>query len=248
MKTRLAALILSILTISPLRASVFLDNAPIGTAGDLITYGDVAAIGGQSSLSVAITVHLSATLEIGRFVNKWGSTTASQSFVFYATNTDEIEFVLNLDSVNAGVYYGCQTTDGPMSGGALLRVLAKATVGSGCDIYVNGTQRSTSLIYNNAGTLVDTTTAVRVGNETADAAQGSYGEFVIWSEEVPDWVAEAYGKGYGANIYRTNGILYAPMIRTTMLRDVWGGVAGSASSVSGTQPGTHFPMMYPYGM
>ena len=211
-----------------------------------VSFGDIAAIAGLNNLSVAVTVKVTATPVSGDFVvHQWGTTFANAAFQIDMRSTDEFRFLVHAADGGASTgYYGLETIGVNVASGSTYRIVATLSdlnnAGTRTNaLWVNGSAPGAvdASVGMTAGTggLTNSGSPVEVGyNSTRSAVplDGDYGEVAIWSEKIPNWVAIGYGNGMSPAMYRTNGILYAPLINinTDGLRDVWGGLLGTNTS------------------
>jgi hypothetical protein len=228
MVTVLAALIL--LTGPRPQAAINL----LGASNAQLDFGDVP-MGGETAVSVAVTVRLVSPFSgASRFVSKWGDDPSEQAFVLIRQDTDEVGLIAN-DSIFTRKY-GCATTDSPLVAGDVARIVGVISVSpQSCRIWVNGTERTTTLTFTDAPmfSIRDVTTPLQIGHETDEAEDGTDGDFAevaVWVQAIPDHVAISYGQGFSPQFFRQYlGAFYAPLLNTNTegLRDVWGGILGT---------------------
>lgn len=201
-------------------------------------------------LTVAITLRVTGTPANGaRIVERWGSDgLLQQAFVVAHNFTGQIFFGVR-ENVSFDHSYYQTTTTGLVVNGALLRIVARFTLGGTPQIWLNGVQQAMSLV--DASGTVDNISSPGVSleigyesNEGVNAVPGDYSEYALWTEVVPDWVCEAYGKGLSPRAYRTaNSKQYLPMVNTSTFVDEWSGFVGTnTGGTSAPHPSMYLPM------
>lgn len=243
MRRLIIALLAACLVVVPARAATTLN----GGSNAHITWGDVAAVENLSALSICLTVDITSLATAERLVGKYNAFGNDRQFLVLIDDTDEIGFLIAPDTATSSNWYGKVTTATNVSTG-LHRICVKLdAAGDQGAAWVNGvsqavTARGTST--NTSATTANTTTPLFVGRggNDADGVDGDYSEVAIWAAYVPDWVFEAYGKGFSPHIYLANRVFYAPLHNTSQLLDRQGGVAGSNSS--GSNAATHPAILY----
>lgn len=214
----------------------------LGSSDARVSYGDIATLGGLTSISIAITFNLSA-LTGGRFVHQWGNLATEQCFVLFVIDTDEL--FIGFQQSGVGLR-GKKSTDANIATGTTYRVVCTWRASDQrTEIWVNGTKPTLSDQAGWTATLTalqNATTNVLVGHETdeaVDGCNGDYSEFAIWNRVLLDDEAAAYGKGISAATFAP--FFYAPMFNTTHLKDQANGLTGTNSS--GTDA-AHPPVQY----
>ena len=207
----------------------------LATSGNAkVRFGDIAALAGLTNLTIAITIKMNAAPAGLRICGQWGAA-GDRSFLMQVTNTDEIGCVL----YNAGGgLYGIVTTGTNLASGSQYRIVVRfgALTGSATrDVWVNGTSVSVvPWLDDLPGALQDGAGQVYCGYETESSSQGEdadFSEFAIWGAKLSDADCAAYGKGISPNLLSpASRILYAPMLNTSMLQDVWGQKTGTNTS------------------
>ena len=222
----------------------------LGSSDARIDFDSTAnVVPSTTQLTIALTLRLTAaSVDQRRIVSQWGDHPSEQSILLQVVNTDELGFIT---CNGALAYNGRQTTGLNLANGSLYRIVARTNRALDLnDIWVNGVSESVTGFIGNStfggcGGGLASGNRVQLGHETDEAIDGldaDYSEFAIWTEYVPDWFCEAYGKGYAPTFYRPNLILYSPLFNTSHLRDVAGGLAGT--NTAGTNA-THPSMLYP---
>lgn len=208
----------------------------LGASNARVDYGDIAALNGLTTLSLGLVFKATAsTASDLRLVTQWGS--GGNAFVLGTVDTDELGFVV---SNGGGVFFGRKTTGLNLSNGSTYRIIVTITYGSPptIHIWVNGTDQAVAewVSSGDVNALLNSSEAVQVGHETADAidgADGDYAEFAMWNVIVPDAnIANITGANhYAADCgYSTGLFFYAPMTDTSTLDDEIGLVTGTNSS------------------
>ena len=198
-----------------------------------IDFGDIAAIGGQTEITVSITFKPS-TMSTNRIVGKWGT---GHAMLMQGVNTDEIGFVVQGPGPLNTQFFGRQTTDLNVTAGTLYRVVARWKASTPeMQLWVNGVDRTVvEFVGSNpaATSIADNDESLQVGHETStatDGIDGDYSELAVHFSFMPDDYCVAYGKGYSPRFYRRSGLLYCPMWNVGNLRDLWGANHGTNSS------------------
>jgi len=218
----------------------------LGSTDSRVNFGAVA-IAGFTAITVAFTIRTAASLVGTFFVTKWGNLLNEQALLIDRINTDEIEVLVAQNSGSA-VYYGVATTDSPVTTSTLLRVVCRMDIaGVTADIWVNGAVRSMANTFTDGPTAIGTSAGdMCVGQQPfhpADGVDGDYSEFAIWSEKVPDWVAESYGKGMSPAFYRrSTSFLYSRLSNTSDMRDIWtSGTGAHNNGIDAAHPSIYYP-------
>jgi hypothetical protein len=186
-------------------------------------------------MSVAWTIRTASSFNTaGTMVSQWGAFPGDQAFVAQVGNSDELGFVVQSGGAD---YYGPITTDSPLPQSSnLLRIVVRIDLSpKTSDIWMNGSQRTTTAWFNNSPAFyVNSAEPAAIGliPTVSAGVDGEYSEFAVWDHWVPDWVVIAYGKGRTPQAYQEGGVFYAPTVNVQAdgLRDVWGGLAGTNSS------------------
>lgn len=205
-----------------------------------------------NSITMALTIKI-AVVPIAdcRFISKWGP----DGFFDQATavGSQNGNIIFGVHQGGAGPYNFQQTANGVLVVGSTYRmVLRWPGVGNLTQIWVNGVQLSTTdYIAGNPASVAASPRLLTLGYEVVDGVpcvQGDYSEFAMWSESVPDWVIQAYGKGYSPSFYKpTTGWLYCPIYNVSDLKNRWqslGTASGDGTNVSATNA-AHPNMLYP---
>lgn len=215
-----------------------------------IEFGDLSAFEGLGELSLAVTVDVAAAPATSdRLFAKWrGGVTSQQSFILFIDDTNELGFIIN-PAGGSPSHYGKKTTVTNVASGSRYRICAKLDPSANAGaIWVDGTaQTITARGTSSAATTGNVTDPVFIGYEAAsltDGLDGAYAEVAAWAAYIPDWVCEAYGKGYSPDIYQRDRIFYAPLHNTSHLLDRQGGAAGT--NTNGTDA-AHPSMFYSPG-
>jgi hypothetical protein len=198
-----------------------------GTAN--LDFGDIDEIGGIQSITVAFNLKTTNDFGGDRMTGQWGVGAGSRSFIVLRSG-NEIYFIVTENGILASLAFGEMTTTSPIAFNTLHRIMVTWIFNpKGMVIWVDGVQQSTTNIYNGSPSKLNSVSGpVYIGYGIAESAvnvNGDYSEYAIWDHKVPDWVAEAYGKGATPNIYRNGGIVYTKAVNTSYLFDEWGGFA-----------------------
>jgi hypothetical protein len=235
MRRLFIALVIAALTIAPAHAAISLVSASL-TYTD---FADVPALAGATAITVALTVTFTA-VGGGPIMHQWNS--GDPGFMFAMASADEISLRIE----NSGIY-GKQTTALNMANGSTYRVCAKLNPAANQGaIWSNGTSQAVSELFGSANIAMrDSAAPVRVG--TAPGVGGNIdaegvSEAAVWTSYVPDWVCEAYGKGFAPTIYPSTLVFYAPLVSMTRLQDVKNGVTGV--NTNGGSTAAHPAMFY----
>lgn len=202
----------------------------------------------HSSLTVALTLKVTGTFSSRRIATWWGNGNSEQGWLLGASATDEIAFLTQ----DGGAYYGRQTTDLDVVNGGLYRIvctfLGSGVGGMETKIWVNGVSRTVEMVVGNSsfaefdGAELNVTQIGREQDENVAGVVGEYSEWAMWSAKVPDWVAEAYGKGMSPRFYRTNGMVYIPGLVNGTHRDEF---LGQQVTVTSMAAAAHPSVLYP---
>jgi hypothetical protein len=217
-----------------------------GASDARVDYGDIPALAGLTAISVAFTFKpTTAVSGTERLITQWGSPSSLEGCLLIATtDTDEVAILIH----GAAGNYGKKTTDLNLTSGTTYRIVMRVTLSSAGSIWVNGVSRTVAASASDpVVSSGNSSNSLQIGHETdeaIDGEDGEYSEVAIWGESVPDWICEAYGKGYSPAFYQRSRIFYAPLHNITHLRDRWGGVAGT--NTAGTDA-AHPSMLYPRG-
>lgn len=220
----------------------------LGTNNARISAGDVAAIAGETALSVAFTIRLISLATGSRFVTQWGGATGSQAFLIQLVDTDEAAYAI---SNAGGSYFSAKTTVLNLAAGGTYRMVFTWATGTPntMTITVNGVAQATAdfIGTTNIAAVINSATAVQVGHETdeaEDGIDGDYSEIAIWGAVLSASDRAAYGAGVAPpdlSASAADRILYIPAYSTTNLPtpDPWGG--NTITQTGGTDaphPGT----------
>ena len=217
----------------------------LGASNARVDFGDLSALSGLTSVTFSFTINASSIAHDERFFGQWGAEAINYALLCAAIGTDEIGFVV---SNGSGVYHGRQTLSANLATGTTYRVVVRWRASAkALEIWINGVNQTvTTWVGDGAvSAIINSAASLQVGHETASAADGvdgDYAEFAIHNTYMPDDYCIAYGKGYSPAFYRANGILYAPLIDTSSLGDLWGGVVGA--NTAGTSA-AHPPTLRP---
>lgn len=217
-----------------------------GAGNDRLDYGDVAALGGLNSLTVAVIVTPSAIADQDRVITQWGGSDTNRSFIVRIIDTDEIGFIVN----DAGAdRFGRKTNDLNMTTGTTYRFVFKWTNSGGNQIEIwSGTSRS---IVNDVSTgtmnaLANSSLSVQVGHETdesEDGLDGDYSEIAMWDLFLDDWICHSItADGRSPANFPDGGILYARCTRPGDTYDQWG---GNTVTETGPAAAVHPRITYP---
>lgn len=224
------------------RASVAL----LGASDARIEFTDSSNVfAGRSKLTLLLTVTLTGAPASGkRMVGQWGNASNERSWLLNVDDTDELG--MGLANTLSGCCYGKITTDVNLTNGSTYRICAKldSTANQGA-IWVNGVSRTVGVYVNSFNlSTEDGVGPIYIGREEDQAADGldaDYSEFAAYSSYVPDWVCEAYGKGFSPDTYIATRIFYVRLTNTSDLTDHMGALGGT--NTSGTNA-VHPAMFY----
>jgi hypothetical protein len=220
----------------------------LGSSNARIDFGNISGggLGGATQMSIAVTIKLTAAPGAFRLMTQWGNAAAERAYLLGCGADGSVAFVA---ANNAGQFYGKATTSLTMVNGGLYRIVAKLNpAGNVGAIWVNGTSHTVveSVASNTSTTVGVPNTNLQIGHETDEAVDGQdadYSEAAVWTEYLPDWFCEAYGKGYAPSFYRKNLHFYAPLHNITHLKDrARQGFTGT--NTAGTDA-AHPSMLYP---
>ena len=218
----------------------------LGADNARVDFGDIAALSGLTAFTVAFTFTPSTTTATNRrFVSQWDSLVARQAFLVQVVDNDEIGFVV---SAGDATYFGKKTTGLDLASGSTYRVVCTIAFGGPptIHIWVNGSDEALADFVgtSNVTQMINSVEFVQVGHETAEAADGSdgdYSEVALWSAVVPDAVAIAYGAGFSPKFWRTSGILYAPLWNTNYVTDQYAGRGAHSGATDAAHPRMYYP-------
>jgi hypothetical protein len=207
-----------------------------------VDYGDLAAIDGLTALSVCLTIKLAGSVAGVRFMSKWGNTIPGTDQAFLISrSTADIGWLVSANQRRV------TTTTGLVTAGALLRLVFRwNTSGDLITVWANGVAQTTGAATGtDPASINTTTTSVQIGQQSAEsqaAVDGDYAEAALFGRYLTDEEATAYGKGVSpARLGRSNRILYARLLNTTDLTNLW---AGTAGALTGGANATHPTMIY----
>ena len=196
------------------------------------------------------------TVQRQTLMGQWNAGSAGDpAWVLMTDQTGDVDDLWAAVGCNNGVTFVSTFTDGVnLTNGGTYRIVVRASTffqsSAALDVWVNGAKptQAQNQTCGLAGPITNSAQALMVGDagdSSGAAVQGVYSDFAVWNEKVPDWVAAAYGKGMSPQFYRTaNGLLHAPLLNTSALRDVWHGLAGTNTS---TTTAAHPSMYRPTG-
>lgn len=135
---------------------------------------------------------------------------------------------------NAGVYRSHFTTGSTIGTGTLHRLVFRWQATETLAIFENSTSPVADNGFN-GGTPASLGTggSLVIGNTAGIGAHdGESAEFAVWGTLLPDSICGAIsGGGYSPGIFRQNGLFYCPLWNTANLRDLWGGLTGTPTSM-----------------
>jgi hypothetical protein len=219
----------------------------LGSSNARVDFGNISGggLGGASQISVALTIKLTAAPGAFRLMTQWGNAAAERAYLLGCGADGSVAFVA---ANNAGQFYGKATTSLTMTNGNLYRIVAKLHPSSNLGaIWVNGVSETVvPAIASDSLNVGIPNRPLQIGHETdevVDGQDGDYSEVGIWTEYVPDFFCEAYGKGYAPSFYRKSLHFYAPLHNISHLRDrARQGFTGT--NTAGTDA-AHPSMLYP---
>lgn len=221
------------------------------STGDKLDFGDVALGTYTNGISIALTVKPSGSFGVSDvwFAGQWGNTSSEQCWAITTTDTDELGWAVQ--GFNGTVrYWTVKTTSLNLAASTLYRIVCTHSTQSGggqvSHIYVNGTDMSVVDWFGQSSvlnTLQDSANPVYVGymaSRSIAGTNGDYSEFAMWNYALHSETATAISNGFSPGFFKTGrpsgasgtGLVYAPLINTGALRDVWGGV--SPTNTNGT--------------
>lgn len=210
----------------------------VSASSHRIAWGDIAALGGISAITVAITIKF-GDVGGGLIFHQWG--TGGDAFMFSMASADELAFRIE----NSGTY-GKQTTALNMAAGSTYRIVAKLNPASNVGAFwVNGANEAIAELFGSANVTVrDSSKAIEVGQSVGvgNSINGELSEAAIWTSYVPDWACEAISKGYSPDVYLPTRVFYAPLTNVSHLGDKHG-LAGT--NHNSTTDAAHPSMLYP---
>jgi hypothetical protein len=211
----------------------------LGSGNDRIDFGDIAALGGLTEVSLFVIVKLTANPVDGtRIVSQWGNAGVEQNFVIQLTDTNELGVAFQRN----GGYFGKKTSTLDLANGGTYRILVTFVfITQTMHIWVNGVDMALSAFVGSDGgvtVMADATSSVQYGHESdeiADGQDGDYAEAAIWSRALTGAEAALLttDNKYPTCVASTGQLLYCPFATTTDLTNQWG-VGGTASLTGGT--------------
>jgi len=209
-------------------------------------YGTSALVGGLATMSIAVTVNITALADAERLVMKWGGAAGNNVFLVAMRSADEIGFLVSHDG--GSPRYGEQTTDANLTTG--LHRFVFTFIDNDVNIYVNGVAAGmTGWLDEGAVTSITSDTGVNTSlcqeiNSGNPGIDGDYSEFAIWGIELDPAVAVAISSGFSPELYPTGRILYDSLINTGTPGDIVGGIA---TTFSGAVNAAHPSVFHPSG-
>lgn len=219
----------------------------LGSSNARVDFGTgiTALISGSGSLTIALTLKLTAAPGDFRLATQWGNGASEPSWLLSCNSSGQVNFLI---SNTVGQFYGKTATSLAMVNGGLYRIVAKVQPSSNSGaIWVNGVSETVAqFIASDNTTVGGSIRSLEIGHETdeaVDGQDGDYSEVAIWKSYLADEFCEAYGLGYSPRFYRaTPLVFYAPLWNTAHLVEEASGFTGTNSS--GTDA-DHPPMRYP---
>lgn len=202
------------------------------TGTDSADFGNADITDNLTEFTVALTVKLTAASASDEvMLSRWSDTDGLRQIIIQVLDTDEVVCLVSDAPSGFGNLYGVKTTGLNLANGSVYRLVFRWSAPRTMTIYANGVSESTIGAFD-LGTIVDTGAPSGASNLEVGASEshettgrpaldGDYSEVAIWDHSVPDWVAEAYGRGFSPNIYRTGGLLYDRMWGTNSA-NLWG--------------------------
>lgn len=209
----------------------------LGSTNSALDYGDIAAIGGASELSVAITVLLTNATSNEPLVTQWDTfPDSAEAFALADFAGRGLQFYIT----DGTLTFSKRTTEAELiQQGPLNRIVVtwKAGTPGTMRIVLDGIDLAlTAITSQNPLTIQDVNEPVLVGRSRTvtsnilDGPDGDYSELAIWIRELPLEAAKAISNGVSPLFYGKDLILYDRMADTNSARDIIGGITPSITA------------------